>query len=101
MSSEEEVLTLLKQVFEKHRHRLQGYQILLFGSRATSKAKPRSDFDVGVIGDQALPLEDFYAIAEDLENLPTLYSIDWVDLNRASAKLRDKAMCEGKLIYAA
>ncbi|WP_040574805.1 nucleotidyltransferase family protein, partial [Methylohalobius crimeensis] len=75
-SNEERIPTLLRQVFEGHRSRLQGYKILLFGSRATGKAGERSDFDIGIIGDRPISLKAFYAIEEELENLPTLYRID-------------------------
>ncbi len=77
-SRQERILTLLRQVFERHRHRLRGYQIFLFGSRATGRAGERSDFDIGVIGERPLPLEDA------IEVPPPLYQIDWVDLHRAS-----------------
>lgn len=99
LSDQERILRLLDQVFQRHRHRLHGYRVVLFGSRATGRAKERSDFDLGVIGACPLPLADFYAIEDDLEALPTLYHIDWVDLNRASAKFREKALREGKVIY--
>ena len=95
------ILALLRQVFERHRHELHGYRIILFGSRATGRARPRSDFDIGVIGDRPLPLPVFYAIEEEIENLPTLYRIDWVDLNRASATLREEALREGRTLYEA
>jgi len=100
-SRQERILTLLRQVFDHHRHRLRGYRILLFGSRATGRAQERSDFDIGVIGERPLPLEDFYAIEDDIEALPTLYQIDWVDLNRASDELREEALKEGRIIYEA
>ncbi|GAB6066968.1 hypothetical protein JCM13664_02860 [Methylothermus subterraneus] len=99
--TEKRILAMLRQVFDRHRGRLRGYRILLFGSRATGRARERSDFDLGVIGDRPLPLTDFYAIEEDIEQLPTLYRIDWVDLNRASPILKEEALKEGKVIYEA
>jgi len=34
-----------------------------------------------------------------LESLPTLYRIDWVDLNRAGGKLRDNALKHAVVLY--
>jgi predicted nucleotidyltransferase len=78
---------------------LHGYKILLFGSRARGHAGPVSDFDVGVVGEQPLDLKTFYEIADALEALPTLFQVDWVDLNRASEKLRREALQNGRLLY--
>ena len=96
---EERVLSLLRELFEKHRDSLRGYRVVLFGSRAAGNARDRSDFDVGVIGNAPLPLQVFHAIGEDIDNLATLYPIDWVDLNRASDDFRKQALNEGKVIY--
>ena len=78
---------------------LQGFQIYLFGSRATGHAKLRSDFDLGVHGSSPLPLKVFFAIEDALENIPTLYSFDWVDLNRVDDKFFQEAMKGAQIIY--
>ncbi len=41
---------------------LRGHRVILFGSRASGTARLRSDFDVGVIGDEPLPVKVFYEI---------------------------------------
>ncbi len=46
-----------------------------------------------------LPLKRFYEIQGALEDLPTLYRIDWVDLNRASERFRETALSKGKVLY--
>jgi predicted nucleotidyltransferase len=76
-----------------------GHQVFLIGSRANGRARPRSDFDLGVIGPEALPLKTFHEIEDALENLPTLYRIDWVDLNGVSDRFRRMALSEGKVLY--
>ncbi|MCX8086485.1 MAG: nucleotidyltransferase domain-containing protein [Rhodocyclaceae bacterium] len=83
---------MIREVLGRHRARLAGRRVFLFGSRARGTARPRSDFDIGVIGEQALPLADFYAIADEFEALPTLYRIDWVDMNRVADEFRARAM---------
>lgn len=34
-----------------------------------------------------------------LENLRTLYKIDWVDLNKAAPSLRERALTQSEVIY--
>jgi predicted nucleotidyltransferase len=80
-------------------NRLGRRKVVLFGSRALGTARDRSDFDVGVVGDEAMPLEDFYAIEDLIEALPTLYRIDWVDLARVSQNFRTAAMEHAEILY--
>lgn len=94
-SVEKEILKLI----QAHSHFLRGHRVILFGSRGRGSAQPFSDFDLGVDGAKALDLFAFYEIADCLDQLPTLYRIDWVDLNRASPKLRENARSEGRVLY--
>jgi hypothetical protein len=48
-----------------------------------------------------LPLVDFCAIEDQIEALPTLYRIVWVDLTAASEKFRQSAMAQTELIHEA
>ena len=79
--------------------RLHGHKVVLFGSRARGGAKPRSDFDLGVVGDSPLSLEDFFALEDLLDELPTLYCIDWVDFSRAGDAFRARALQAVKVLY--
>lgn len=98
---EDEVLRMLRELFSKFGQRLVGRRVLLFGSRAWGHARPRSDFDVAVIGESPLPLQDFFALADALDELPTLYRIDWVDLARARQRFRESALANSEAIYEA
>jgi predicted nucleotidyltransferase len=80
---------------------LKGYKVWIFGSRARGTEGPRSYYDIGVLGASPLDLALFFELQDALDALPTLYSIDWVDLNRASQSLRDQALKEGRILYAA
>ena len=93
------VLAMIRQCLEGVKSELRGFKIILFGSRAVGRAGPRSDFDIGVIGDHPMPLDVFYRIEDELEALPTLYSIDWVDLSRVSPEFRTRAMAEASVIH--
>lgn len=99
MPANPDPLAQIVAALNRNAERLRGFRVFLFGSRATGDARPRSDFDIGVIGPSPLPIKDFFAIEDDLEALPTLYSIDWVDFNRVSQKFRDHAMQGAKIIY--
>ncbi len=54
----------------------------LFGSRAKGTARERSDIDIAVTG-----VEDFEALEEAVEDLPTLYTIDLVDMEQCKNSL--------------
>jgi predicted nucleotidyltransferase len=95
----EAVLDMIRQCMESAGTDLRGYKIVLFGSRAAGRAGPRSDFDIGVIGERPMPLDVFFQIEDKLEALPTLYSIDWVDLSRALPAFRENALKEASVIY--
>ena len=98
MTREEQIKGMIANVMQKFSPQLRGHRVLLFGSRAGGKARQRSDFDIGVIGDEPLPVKVFYEIDDMLENLPTLYRIDWVDLNNAPT-LRQRALDHAEVIY--
>lgn len=51
-------------------------KVVLFGSRAKGTALERSDIDVAVAG-----VSDFDSLQEEIEEIPTLYKIDLVNLD--------------------
>ena len=89
----------IRRILAAESEALAGHRVLLFGSRATGSARPESDFDLGVVGEQPLPFETFYRIADALESIPTLFRFDWVDLNRADPRLREAAESQGILLH--
>lgn len=93
------IRAMITGVLRAHADRLRGYKVVLFGSRASGRARPRSDYDLGVMGARPLPLKDFYAIEDALEDLPTLYRIDWVDLMRVSDRFRTHALAQAEVLY--
>jgi len=94
-----EVLSDIRAVLTASADLLRGHSVVLFGSRATGTAAERSDFDIGVNGKVPLPLTAFYAIADKLESLRTLYRIDWVDLCRTSDVFRAEALKCSTVLY--
>ena len=99
MNREEQILQWISEGISHFSGELDGYRIYLFGSRATQNHRTRSDFDIGIFGDKAISLKTFYKISDFLEDLPTLYQIDWVDLNRASSAIRENALRKKVVLY--
>jgi uncharacterized protein len=62
------------------------YRVFLFGSRATGAAGERSDIDIGIEGPAPVSRAALAAIHEELEEAPTLYTIEVVDFARVSEK---------------
>ena len=60
------------------------HKIILFGSRAKGTATARSDIDIAVSGVAAC---DIFELEEELEDIPTLYTIDLVDLDTCKNQL--------------
>jgi uncharacterized protein len=64
------------------------YRVFLFGSRATGSAGERSDIDIGIEGPVPVGRAALAAIEDELEEAPTLYTIEIVDFARVSEKFR-------------
>lgn len=64
------------------------YRVFFFGSRVTGRARERSDIDVGIEGPTEIPTRVFADIKEQIDNLPTLYTVDVVDFRRVSSGFR-------------
>lgn len=67
------------------------YRVFLFGSRAAGTARDRSDIDIGIEGPAAVPRLTLAAIEDELDEAPTLYTIDVVDFARVSDAFRQVA----------
>jgi predicted nucleotidyltransferase len=55
LAREREIKAMIVNVLRANAARLEGRKVVLFGSRARGEARPRSDFDLGVMGDQPMP----------------------------------------------
>ena len=63
---------------------LSTYRVFFFGSRVSGKGSERSDIDIGIEGKEPIPVSLLEKIRENINQLPTLYSIDVVDFLNAS-----------------
>lgn len=57
-------------------------KIILYGSRAKGTARDRSDIDIAVSG-----VENFDALIEKVEEIPTLYSVDMLNMDTCRNEL--------------
>lgn len=90
MSSTAPSLETLRTILR--RHLPAGYHAFIFGSRATGAARPGSDWDIGIMGPDELPLRTLGSISEELEELPTLHSFEVVDLSTVPERFREVAL---------
>ena len=68
------------------------YKIFFFGSRVKGDNFPRSDIDIGIEGPKPISVKAKLDIKEELENLPILYKIDFVDFKNVSEKFKKIAL---------
>ena len=79
MKVEEIIQTIIKMCNE-----FQAKEVILYGSRAKGTARERSDIDIAVSG---VASSDIFELEEALEDIPTLYTIDLVDLDTCKNQL--------------
>jgi len=68
------------------------YRVVLFGSWAMGNAGERSDIDIGIEGPAPVDSAMMCKIREAVETLPTMYTVDVVDLRRVDPGFRALAM---------
>lgn len=68
----DEVIKKIKNICEKHNAKV----VILYGSRAKNTYKDKSDFNIAVSG-----VRDFDRLKEELWLMPTLYSVDLLNLD--------------------
>ena len=65
------------------------YRVFLFGSWATGRARERADVDIAIAGPSPVPPAMMFEIREASEALPTLFTVDLVDLAAAAPSFRE------------
>lgn len=91
MSEEEKIKKIIFQFLDPKK-----YQVFIFGSRATGKAKKFSDYDVGIWGKKTVPSATIVLIEEALEESDLPYRVDIVDFSLVSSKFRNIALSKVK-----
>ncbi|MDE3058926.1 MAG: nucleotidyltransferase domain-containing protein, partial [Bacteroidota bacterium] len=75
-------------IARKYLSDVQGVEFFLFGSRASGKYHDRSDYDFGITVSSKLDIKKFWALKDELENIPVLQQIELVDFSRVSRSFR-------------
>lgn len=88
--TDDEIQEKIVKVVRRHMPKDAHYRVFLFGSRADGTATRRSDFDIGIEG-AMMSSEAKANIYLDLEDLPILHKIDFVDFRAVSEKFRKVA----------
>ncbi len=80
---------ILKEIVKIIRQYLPSdYQVLLFGSWAKGTALETSDLDIGINGPKKVDQEIMIKIKAGLGGIPTLRSVDIVDLNSVGGEFK-------------
>ena len=74
-------------------------QLFLFGSRATGRAVPRSDIDIGLYLGHPVSPEVLAAIREAFDELPILQKVDVVDFATVDDAFKVVALQQTRNLY--
>ena len=74
------------------------YKIYVFGSWAKGNALETSDIDIGILGKEKVKWSSMAKILEKTENIPTLRSIDVVDLNSVGEDFKNNVLEYAKIL---
>ena len=72
------------------------YRLFLFGSRVEGAHHPKADIDIGFLADQPIDSIKLANIREEINRIPTLLKIDFVDFSSVSREFRQVAMKKTK-----
>lgn len=72
--------------------------LLLFGSRANNTANPYSDIDLAIQHTQKLDSNKMRKFQNFIDDFPTLYSIDLIDMNIVSVQLKKQIEFNNRLL---
>ena len=73
-------------------------KIYIFGSWAKGNALETSDIDIGILGKEKVKWSSMAKILEKTENIPTLRSIDVVDLNSVGEDFKNNVLKHAKIL---
>lgn len=91
----EEILQEILKIIRRHLPE-KDFRILLFGSWAKESAEPTSDIDIGILGERNVDDFVLLRIKEEVGGIPTLRSVDIVDLNKADEKFKKEVLSYAK-----
>jgi len=90
MTRREKIIDLIRKTANVYLP--EGTVVFIFGSQANQSELKASDIDIGLKGKEQLSHELRLDFKEALEGLPTLYTFDVVDFNRAEDGFKGVAL---------
>lgn len=85
----------IKEIAKKHNLKL----LLLFGSQASGKTHPMSDFDFGFLSEKELAFKQRSELAHDLVALVKFTNVEDVDLKKAGPFLLKEIVKNNRIIF--
>lgn len=80
-------LALVRAILARH---VPDRTVVAFGSRARGTAKPWSDLDLAILGDERLPVVILARLASDFEESMLPFRVDVVERAAAAAAFRER-----------
>jgi predicted nucleotidyltransferase len=74
------------------------YQLFLFGSRASGVYDDKADTDIGILPKRTLSPTQIQLIKDEIEKIPTLLKIDFIDFSTVSENFKSVALKNKKEI---
>ena len=76
-----------------------GSKVIWFGSWVNGTARSVSDIDLAIAAPEGINYRDYAYLTNWIEEkLPTLYSVDLVNMGEVSASSQQKILAEGKRV---
>jgi len=92
----ERVRTLAAMIVAEARRRFgHGIRAYWFGSWVSGGARAHSDIDLALLGPEPLPHRELAALRDWIDDLPTLYSIDLLDLSQVGESMHRRVESGG------
>lgn len=89
--SVEQLKKQIREIASRHLN-LNECEIFFFGSRVRGDSSEVSDIDIGINGPGKLSLSIKNEIEEEIDRLPMLYKINFVDFKSVSDKFKNEAL---------
>ena len=93
-----QIKAMIREALIPFRPRLGERRLMFFGSRVAGTSRERSDFDVAIDGPDRVDRQLFAEMLDALEELPTLYRVDLVDLPTVSERIRAEMLSHAEEI---
>jgi type I restriction enzyme S subunit len=95
MDLKPEHLKIVCDVLARYLH---GQEVQLFGSRATGRAKPHSDIDLVIMGDELLPVTTMRILRDAFDDSDLPFQVDLVEWAGTSEEFRKVIAATAKVL---